>query len=126
MKYSIQKSEKHTILKLEEEKLDTLLAPKIKSEFVTLFQAGLTNFILDISQVKYVDSSGLSALLVANRLAKENNGLFIVVGASDHVKKLLSISKLDAVIRVLTSVEEAVDAIFLHEIEKDLNEDSDE
>jgi len=126
MKYSIQKSEKHTIIKLEEEKLDTLIAPKIKSEFVTLFQAGLTNLILDVSAVKYIDSSGLSALLVANRLAKESDGVFILVSATDHVKKLLAISKLDAVIKLLATTEEAIDTIFLHEIEKDLSGDTDE
>jgi anti-anti-sigma factor len=128
MKYTIEKSEKHTILKLDEEKLDTLIAPKLKSEFVTIFQSGTKNLILDLSAVKYVDSSGLSAILVANRMAKELNSLFVLVALSEHVQKLITISKLDSVLTIFATRAEAIDAIFLNEIEKDLigDEDSDE
>ena len=73
MKYSVDKKEKYTLLSLDEEKLDTLIAPDLKSEFVSLNTEGVVNVILDLSKVKYVDSSGLSSILVANRLC-ENSG----------------------------------------------------
>ncbi|MDW7694230.1 STAS domain-containing protein [Flammeovirgaceae bacterium SG7u.111] len=126
MKYSIEKSEKYTKFILDEEKLDTLKAPRLKSELVTLYQAGTTNMILSLANVKYVDSSGLSAILVANRMSNEVGGFLVLVGVSDHVMKLVKISKLDNVLNILPTEEEAVDAIFLNEIQKDLeNEDED-
>ncbi|WP_020527415.1 STAS domain-containing protein [Flexithrix dorotheae] len=121
MKYSIEKSEKYTKLLLNEEKLDTLKAPSLKSEIITLYQSGTINLILNLSNVKYVDSSGLSAVLVANRLSKEVGGYLVLVGVTDHVMKLVKISKLDHVLNILPTEEEAVDAIFLNEIEKDFN-----
>ena len=120
MRYSIEKNEKYTKFSLNEEKLDTLIAPQLKSEFITLFQSGTVNLILDMSETKYVDSSGLSALLTAHRQTNEAKGCLVVVGINDHVDKLLKISKLDSVFNVLPTLEEAVDAVFLHEIEKDL------
>ncbi len=120
MKYNIDKSEKYTVLSLNEEKLDTLIAPKLKSEFITLFQAGTTNLILDLSFVKYIDSSGLSSLLIANRLATEANGIMVLTGINEFVSKLIGISKLDTIFHILPTRQEAVDAVFLHEIEKDL------
>ncbi len=120
MKYSIDKHEKYTLLSLEEEKLDTLLAPKLKSEFITLFQSGVPNLILDMSQVRYVDSSGLSSILVANRLAGEVEGFLVLAALSDHVMKLITISRLDTILNITPSVEEGIDAIFLSEVEKDL------
>ncbi len=108
MKYSIDKKEKYTILKLDEGKLDTHLAPQLKSEFVTLHAEGVKNIILDLSEVKYTDSSGLSALLVGNRTIHQNGGLFVLCCLSEHVMKLIRISQLDSVLNILPTVEEGV------------------
>jgi len=67
MKFSIDKQDRYSIFSLEEENLNTLMAPDLKSEFVFIRNEGVKNFILDVSAVKYVDSSGLSAILTANR-----------------------------------------------------------
>lgn len=126
MKFSLDKREKLTILRLEEEKVESLTAPKLKSELVKLSAEGFPNLVLDLSEVKYIDSSGLSALLVGHRICKENEGLFVITGVNDHVFKLIKISQLDSVFELLPTNEEAVDAIFMHEIEKQLNENSPE
>lgn len=125
MKYSIDKNEQYSILKLNEEKLDSPLSPALKSEFVTLNAEGIKNIIIDLSEVKYVDSSGLSALLVGNRIYKEDGGIFILASLNDHVKKLIRISQLNNVLNLLPTVEEAIDAIFLKEIERDLQDSDD-
>jgi len=123
MKYSIDKQEKYTILRLNEEKLDSNIAPQLKSEMVTLHAEGIRNIILDLSEVKYTDSSGLSALLVGNRILQEDNGIFILARLSEHTMKLIKISQLDSVLHILPSVEESVDAVFMHEIEKDMKDE---
>lgn len=125
MKYSIDKNEQYSILKLQEEKLDSPLSPALKSEFVTLNAEGIRNIILDLSEVKYVDSSGLSALLVGNRIYNEDGGIFILASLNDHVMKLIRISQLNNVLNLLPTVEEAIDAIFLKEIESDLQDGDD-
>ena len=121
MKFSIDKNEKYTILTLDEEKIDTLKAPKLKSEFVTLYQTGTNNLILDLSKVKYTDSSGLSAILMANRMTKEVNGHLVLVGITEHVMKVMSMARLDSVLNILPTTQEAIDAVFLHELEKDID-----
>jgi anti-anti-sigma factor len=126
MKYSIDKKDEYCIFKLSEKKLDSTLAPALKSEFVTLNAEGVQNFILDMSDVAYTDSSGLSALLVGNRLFTEEGGIFILASLSEHVTKLIKISQLNNVLTILPSLEEAVDAVFLKEIEGGLKQDSDE
>lgn len=125
MKYSIDKNEQYSILKLQEDKLDSPLSPALKSEFVTLNAEGIKNIIIDMSEVKYVDSSGLSALLVGNRIYNEDGGIFIIASLNDHVMKLIRISQLNNVLNLLPTVEEAIDAVFLKEIERDLQEGDD-
>jgi len=122
MKYTIDKQEKYTLLRLHEEKMDSSIAPNLKSEMVTLHAEGTRNIILDLTEVKYTDSSGLSALLVGNRIFQEEGGIFILACLSDHTMKLIRISQLDSVLNILPSVEESIDAVFMHEIEKDMKD----
>ena len=123
MKYTIDKQEKYSLLRLHEEKLDSTVAPNLKSEMITLHAEGVQNLILDLSEVKYTDSSGLSALLVGNRIVGEDGGIFVLAALSDHTMKLIKISQLDSVLTILPSVEEAIDAVFMHEIEKDMKDE---
>ena len=80
MRYSVDKKEQYVIFKLQEEKLDSSLSPILKSELLTVHAEGYRNLIMDMSEVKYSDSSGLSALLVGNRAFSENGGIFIISG----------------------------------------------
>lgn len=122
MKYTIDKQEKYTLLKLHEEKMDSSIAPSLKSELVTLHAEGARNIILDLSEVKYTDSSGLSALLVGNRIFQEEGGIFVLSCLSDHTMKLIRISQLDSVLNIVPTVEESIDTVFMHEIEKDMKD----
>lgn len=124
MKYSIDKQEKYTVLRLNEEKLDSSIAPKLKSEMVTLHAEGVRNIILDLAEVKYTDSSGLSSLLVGNRILQEDGGIFVLASLSDHTMKLIKISQLDSVLNILPTVQEGIDAVFMHEIEKDMKDEN--
>lgn len=127
MNLNIEKNEKYCIVKLQEEKLTSIIAPEVKSELVKINAEGCKNIIFDIEGVKYVDSSGLSAILVGNRLCDNDKGMFIIANISEHALKLIKISQLDTILNILPTTEEAVDAIFMNELEKNLRaEDQDE
>ncbi|MDH5476587.1 MAG: STAS domain-containing protein [Cyclobacteriaceae bacterium] len=120
MKYTIDKHEKYMSLTLHEEKLDASIAPNLKAELITFHAEGVRNIILDLNEVKYTDSSGLSALLVGNRIVQEDGGVFVLSCLSEHTSKLIKISQLDSVLNIVETVEEAIDAIFIKEIENGL------
>ena len=75
------------------------------------------------NEVQYCDSSGLSAILVAYRACRDNNGTFVLAGVQDHVRKLISISQLDGMLVRVPTVNEAVDLIFMDEVEKQLHKE---
>jgi len=108
MKYSLKKDSQYTILALEEGRLDSTIAPDLKSEMLNLQAIGTANLILDLSSTKYADSSGLSALLTGHRTFGDNGGYFVLNGASDFVIKLLSISKLTDVLNIAENEEQAI------------------
>jgi len=123
MKFAIDKHEKYILIKLNESKLNSLVTPQLKSELILINTEGQRNIILDLSQVKFADSSGLSSLLVGHRLCKNAEGSFILTGLNDAVSRLITISQLDNVLSVVKSTEEAIDLIFMEEIEKELKKE---
>lgn len=121
MKYSIDKEKQYSILKLEEDNLNSLISPNLKSEFIFLRNEGVQNLILDLQQVQYVDSSGLSAILTANRLWMDQ-GAFVIGGAlQPGVQKIIEISRLDSILTIIPTIQESIDYVFLEEIERNLN-----
>jgi len=117
--YTIAKKEKYAQINLKDEKLDSHISPSLKSELVVLNSEGFKNIIIDLTETRYCDSSGLSAILVANRLCKNSGGTFVLTGLQRSVMKLISISQLDTILNIAPSVSEAVDLLFMEEIEKD-------
>jgi len=108
MEFKIEKLKNYTFIQVLEEKLDTHIAPTLKSELVLVSGNGEKNIVLDLSKCRYCDSSGLSAILVANRLCKNANGTFVLTGLNDAVERLITISQLDTVLNITGSVDEAV------------------
>ena len=121
MHFSLDKNEKYVVVKLHEQKLNTLIAAELKSELLLLNTQGFNNVILDLSESLYCDSSGLSAILVGNRLCRNSNGLFVIAGLSDTVKKLVQISQLDQVLNITSNVTEAIEIVLTDELEKNVN-----
>jgi anti-anti-sigma factor len=111
MEFKIDKFENYTLIQVLEEKLDTHIAPNLKSELVLVSGNGEKNIILDLAKVRYCDSSGLSAILVANRLCKNANGTFVLTGLNEAVERLITISQLDTVLNITNTVDEAIKLI---------------
>ncbi|HXI00742.1 MAG TPA: STAS domain-containing protein [Sphingobacteriaceae bacterium] len=120
MKFTVDKHEKYVLITLNESKLNSLISPQLKSEFILTNTEGQRNIILDLSLVKYSDSSGLGSLLVGYRICKSAGGSFIITGINDNILRLVNISQLETVLTIVPSVEEAIDLIFMEEIEKEL------
>jgi anti-sigma B factor antagonist len=112
-KYDIQKKGNHTLIKVLVEKLDTNIAPALKSELVLIAGNGEKNMIIDLNECRYCDSSGLSAILVANRLCKNSKGTFVLTGLQTAVERLITISQLDTVLNIKDSIEESEEFIKL-------------
>jgi anti-anti-sigma factor len=120
MKILFDKQDKFTVLKPEEQRVDSLIAPQLKSQIVLTASEGVKNMIIDLSTVEYMDSSGLSALLVADRLCKSNNGVFVLTGLQEAIKKIVEISHLNDVIVIVGSLIEAKDYVIMSDIENSL------
>lgn len=121
MNFEIEKKEGYAIVRVTTEKLDSQISPALKSELVVLNADDFKNIIIDLSDTRYCDSSGLSAILVANRLCKNLQGTFVLCGLQRSVSKLISISQLDTILNITPTLAEAIDFLAMEEVERDLD-----
>lgn len=123
MNFNIEEKDKYTLVTSGVEKLDTTCAPELKSELVYLNKTGVKNIVIDLKKTQYCDSSGLSALLVANRLCKSVDGMFVLTGLQEPVMKLVQISQLESVLTIAPTLSEGVDLLYMEVIEKNLDKE---
>ena len=107
MNFTIEKEHDMTIFRLHESRLDTLSSPKVKAELLILCQEDVHVLIVDLSSVEFCDSSGLSALLLAERQMRGKEGGVLVVDSTGKVRALLGVAKLESIIPSFATLAEA-------------------
>jgi anti-anti-sigma factor len=110
MNFTIEQKDRATIFRPAETRLDSINAPELKAEFLILSQPDVEALIIDLSSVEYVDSAGLSALLLARRQQVSHDGDVRLVGVCDDVKSLLELTQLNRVFPIYETVQQAIDA----------------
>ncbi|MEO9804118.1 MAG: STAS domain-containing protein [Reichenbachiella sp.] len=63
--------------------------------------------VVDISDVRYINSSGIGVLITILTKFRNKGGEVIIVNPSEHVKKLLVITKLNAIFSIVDTIAEA-------------------
>ena len=71
-----------------------------KKTVTRLLEEGKVNFLIDLGQVGFLDSSGLGALVRAMTLSQKEGGKTKLLSAGPQVRKLLEMTKLDSVFEI--------------------------
>lgn len=108
MKFKVTKQGKNTVLKLGVKKLDATVTPELKAEFLILCKPTVADrLVVDLEAVEFCDSSGLSALLIADRTMREHGGSVILVNVHKKVMDLMTISQLDRIFTIKKKLSDA-------------------
>ena len=112
MNFEIKRVGDITVFKLNERRLDTNISGLVKGEFTLLLKVeGVSKLIVDLSNVETCDSSGLSAILVANRIVHSTGGTMRLAAPSEKVYSLIKITQLDRVLPVCETVDKAFEEL---------------
>ena len=111
MNFETTQNKNEAVVKTKVEKLDASNASELKSELLVLNKNGVNNMVIDMSETRYCDSSGLSAILSANRLCRDTNGRFALCGLNENVVKLIQIAQLDRVLTITNDQASALEAL---------------
>ncbi len=91
--------------------VDVYSAPALKESLAEVLQAGDSTLIVDLTEVEFLDSTGLGALVEARAASTEAGGSLPLVCSQERILKLFTITGLDGVFTIHASVGEAVAAL---------------
>lgn len=87
--------------------VDVYSAPTLRDGLAELLQKG-SSVVVDLSQVGFLDSTGLGALVAARTTASEHGAALPLVCTHQRILKLFTITGLDGVFQIYESVPEAL------------------
>ena len=94
LKLATERSGARAVVAIQGE-LDAYSAPTLEEEVSNLLGDGVTELVLDLSGTKFLDSSGLRAILTAQRRLSERDGRLSLRAPSEPVRRLLDITGLE-------------------------------
>jgi anti-sigma B factor antagonist len=106
--YTIRKDLNVIIIALSGELIDRNQANGLVEEIDGLLENGEMKYVFDLSELKYINSSGLNVLIQVLTKARRSGGEAIVASVSKKVNELLIITKLNTVFIVTDTVEKAI------------------
>ncbi len=86
--------------------LDLASAPILESEIESSDLAGAAMVVLDLRELRFIDSTGLRVLLAAHERSTERGQEFALTPGSEQVQRLLSITRVSEHLRIMTSPDE--------------------
>jgi len=87
--------------------LDLATAPTVRAALSEATEKGSHNLIVDLTQLEFLDSTGLGVLIGAQRRAAEHGGSFRLIVNNGPISRLLNITGLIAVFAAYRSLEDA-------------------
>jgi anti-sigma B factor antagonist len=104
---TVRYEQNNAILDIQTTHVDFRNAESLKQAVSQLFNPDIAHVIVNLSNVTFMDSSGLSILLVGKRSADEHSSQFSVYGLQGYVKNLVELTHLNRVIPIYVSENEA-------------------
>ncbi len=79
------------------DRINATIAQEIKKELTNALVEGDYNLILDLSNIRFIDSTGIGVLISALKTSRQNEGVFLLKSVQKDVMSLLTLMKLDKV-----------------------------
>lgn len=111
MNYQINETEHALIIALEGNLMSKDRLPELVNELDLYIEEDINLFVVDVSRIRHINSTGLSVLLTLLTKARNSGGELILARMPKHLNKLLIITKLNSIFTVVDSVEEAIEEL---------------
>ncbi|HKZ17784.1 MAG TPA: STAS domain-containing protein [Geobacteraceae bacterium] len=110
MNMKFQERNDISIIIVQEERVDAHNSNDLKDELKKLFEAGKKNILIDLRDVRFIDSSGLGALVSGFKNAISNQGTLKLSMMQPQVKSMFELTRLHRVFDIYPTTEDAMDS----------------
>jgi anti-sigma B factor antagonist len=90
--------------------IDLHVSPGIAVSIAGVTATRPTHIVVDLTEVTYLDSSGLAVLIQGMQNVQEYGGMFALVGVQEDVRPIFEMARLDQVFQIFPDVDSALAA----------------
>ncbi|HMB14931.1 MAG TPA: STAS domain-containing protein [Pelovirga sp.] len=109
MQIKINEKEETVIITVEEERMDAHNSGNLKERMLQLFDEGKCQLVIDLTAVRFIDSSGLGALVSGFKNASARDGSLKLCCLQPQVRSMFELTRLHRVFEIFTTLEEALE-----------------
>ncbi len=88
--------------------------PTLRAAISRQIESGSNKLVMDLHQVEFIDSSGLSVLVSAHKLTQKRSGEVILLSPSPGVRSLIELTRLHQVFTIFEDKGAAIEHICSH------------
>ncbi|OGU00872.1 MAG: anti-anti-sigma factor [Geobacteraceae bacterium GWC2_48_7] len=99
-----------TVIYVREERLDAHNSEELKSELNRIFESGTNDVVVDLKDVRFIDSSGLGVLVSGFKNASTRQGSLKLTALQTQVKSMFELPRLHRVFDIYQTVDEALES----------------
>ena len=111
MEYTAELKNEILVLSLKGDLIGEEKGPQLLEEVNNAINQDVIHCAVDISDVRYINSSGIGVLITILTKFRNQGGEVCIVNPSEHVQKLLIITKLTAIFNITATLDEAVNIL---------------
>lgn len=98
------------VVTVREERLDAHNSDELKVEMNRLFESGTKDLLVDLKEVRFIDSSGLGVLVSGYKNASTHQGSIKLCSLQTQVKSMFELTRLHRVFDIYQTVDEALES----------------
>ncbi|MGY6277826.1 STAS domain-containing protein [Methylomonas sp. MgM2] len=108
MKSNLEKINDFSVLTIHDERIDAHNSSELKEYLLEMIENGEKHVIVRLTHVRFIDSSGLGALLSGHKHMAMKSGQFALANIQQQVLSMFELTRLNRVFEIYTDVDEAL------------------
>lgn len=108
MNLNVEKKDAISVVTVIDERIDAHNSDEFKQSLLRMIDNGETRVVIQLSHVRFIDSSGLGALLSANKHVLVKSGKLVLVGIQKQVLAMFELTRLNRVFEIYGDLDEAL------------------
>lgn len=112
MNLNTKKINDFNILTIEDERIDAHNSAELKEYILQMIDRGEIRIIVQLTKVRFIDSSGLGALLSGHKNVVAKSGRFALTNIQQQVLSMFELTRLNRVFEIYNDINEVTDESF--------------
>jgi anti-sigma B factor antagonist len=108
MNLNLEKINNYSVLTIQDERIDAHNSGELKEFLLQMIEGGEKQIIVQLGHVRFIDSSGLGALLSGNKHIVAKSGKLALANVQKQVLSMFELTRLNRVFDMYADLNEAL------------------